>query len=311
MARKPRLEYPGAFYHVIARGNQKQKIFHREADFRKYLTLLSLYRNRYSFTLYAYTLMENHVHLLLETGEVPLSKILQGLQQSYTGYYNRRYQTIGHLFQGRYKAILCHRDAYLLELVRYIHLNPVRAKIVKDPKDYPWSSHRAYLGLYLNDPVETELVLWTFSENKSRARRKYEAFTLEALGEGRQEQYYRAVDQRVLGDEAFVEKVQRKTQKAVESRRLPSGIRLPDLARAVQGVTGIEPRDLRGRSQALPIAQARRLFVLLAHRYGIKGKDVAGYIQRDPALVSRYLKEAPEWEQKVRKAERALQSIKI
>lgn len=133
MARRPRIEFPGAFYHVIVRGNQRQQIFHDEADYGKYLSLLSGYRERYQFKLFAYTLMGNHVDLLIESGETPLSKILQGLSQSYTQYYNRRWKTVGHLFQGRYKAILCDRDAYLLALVRYIpsfpHLEGVISKL--------------------------------------------------------------------------------------------------------------------------------------------------------------------------------------
>ena len=119
MARKPRVEFKGAFYHVIVRGNQRQKIFRDDRDRLTYLDRVEHYRQRYGFRIYAYVLMANHVHLLLQTGKTPLSKILQGIQFTYTQYYNRRHRTVGHLFQGRYKAILCDRDAYLLELVRY------------------------------------------------------------------------------------------------------------------------------------------------------------------------------------------------
>ena len=132
MARKPRVQCPGALYHVIARGNQQQDVFLDEADYRRYLGLLDAYRKRYAFTIYAYVLMTNHVHLLIEQGETPLAKAMQGLGQSYTGYYNRKYKKSGHLFQGRYKAILCEKDAYLLELIRYIHLNPVAAGVAAD-----------------------------------------------------------------------------------------------------------------------------------------------------------------------------------
>ena len=124
MARKPRVEYDGAFYHVIVRGNQQQRTFDDDQDRIVYLERLEHYRQRYGFRLFAYILMSNHVHLLLETKSVPLSKIMQGVQFSYTQRYNRRHRKVGHLFQGRYKAILFDRDAYLLELVRYIHLNP-------------------------------------------------------------------------------------------------------------------------------------------------------------------------------------------
>src|SRR4030043_1042166 len=131
MARKPRIEFHGAFYHVLARGNQRQDILKKPTEYHKYLQILSSYKNRYGYLLYAYILMKNHVHLLIETRERPLSKILQGINQRYTMYFNRKYRTVGHLFQGRCKVILCDRDAYLLALTKYIHNNPIRAKITK------------------------------------------------------------------------------------------------------------------------------------------------------------------------------------
>lgn len=128
MARKPRLDVPGAVYHVIVRGNRRATIFHDDADYRAYLERLERYRQRDGATLHAYVLMPNHVHLLLETGDGPLSRTMQTLQFTYSQYYNRRYDKTGHVFQGRYHAILCDRDAYLVELVRYLHsIRPVCA----------------------------------------------------------------------------------------------------------------------------------------------------------------------------------------
>src|SRR6266545_5978337 len=172
MARKPRVEFEGAFYHVIVRGNQRQKIFRDDRDRLYYLERVEHYRQRYRFKIYAYVLMSNHVHLLLETSKTPLSKILQGIQFTYTQYYNRRYRTVGHLFQGRYKAILCDRDAYLLELVRYIHLNPARMKHPQNPWTYRWSSHRAYVGEHAPITIQTTSVLKQFGSNASVARRE-------------------------------------------------------------------------------------------------------------------------------------------
>src|SRR4030043_662289 len=180
MARKPRIEFEGAFYHVITRGNQRQKVFKDRDDFLKYLEILSNYKIRYKYFLYAFVLMYNHVHLLIETQEIPLSKILQGINQSYTTYFNRKYKTVGHLFQGRYKAILCDRDAYLLSLIKYIHLNPMRAKIAKAAEDYRWSSHLIYCGKEKSEIVDTDRVLRMFSEDKSRARKLYRAY----IGDG-------------------------------------------------------------------------------------------------------------------------------
>ena len=139
MARKPRVHFPGALYHVIARDNKGQRVFRREADFELYLKLLKDYKQELGFLLYAYALMPTHVHLLLESGDMPLSGLMQRLQFRYTRNYNIRYKTWGHLFQGRYKAILCEKDSDLVELSVYLHLNPVRAGIVQNPKEYLWT----------------------------------------------------------------------------------------------------------------------------------------------------------------------------
>jgi len=142
MPRKPRVEFPGAFYHVLSRGNNRQEIFLNSSDYQDFLTCLRIIQERYPFTLYAYVLLPNHFHLLLETKEVTLSRIMLSLLTRYVKLFNQRYRRVGHLFQGRYKAILCQKDAYLLELVRYLHLNPVRAKLVNSPSEWFWSSHR-------------------------------------------------------------------------------------------------------------------------------------------------------------------------
>jgi len=159
------------------------------------------------FNLFAYCLMGNHVHLLIEqAANCPLSRYMQWLQGAYTAFFNRKHQTVGHLFQGRYKAILVDRDAYLLELVRYIHLNPHRAKLEK-PEAYLWTSHRQYLGKDQHPiaAVKAEDVLALFSKSKILARKKYEAFMNDPR---REAQWSRLRDQRegeVLGDEEFEE----------------------------------------------------------------------------------------------------------
>jgi len=122
MARPPRIHFSGAFYHVIVRGNQRQPVFRFVSDYEKYQERLSYYQKLHQFLLHAYVLMPNHVHLLIEVGSVPLSKTMQGLQFSYTQYFNRAHKTVGHLFQGRYKAILCDKEAYLIELVDRFHI---------------------------------------------------------------------------------------------------------------------------------------------------------------------------------------------
>jgi putative transposase len=130
MARRPRIFAPGLLYHVIARGNRREAVFLTQADYEAYLHQLAAYRTRYAVTLYAYCLMPNHVHLVVRTADAPLDRFMQGLQQSYTQAYNRRHGQVGHVFQGRYKALICGTDESLLTLVRYVHLNPVQAGLV-------------------------------------------------------------------------------------------------------------------------------------------------------------------------------------
>ncbi len=145
MARRPRVFAAGILYHVIVRGNQRQKIFTSDGDYQAYTERLARYRKKYDYKLHAYCLMPNHVHLLVESSHHPLAKLMQGLQQSYSQYFNLKHRKTGHVFEGRYKAILCQKDQYLLQLIRYIHLNPVRAGMVRSPERYRYSGDHAYL----------------------------------------------------------------------------------------------------------------------------------------------------------------------
>lgn len=134
-------------YHLIARGNDRQNIFHSRDDYLKFLSLLGKQKETLGFYLYAYCLMTNHVHLLIERQAERIGRVMQRLLTGYSQYFNRRYRHIGHVFQGRHKAILCQSDGYLIRLVRYIHLNPVRAGMVDTAGQYFYSSHRAYLDI--------------------------------------------------------------------------------------------------------------------------------------------------------------------
>src|SRR3989304_4859602 len=143
MAPRPPLFAPPLPFPVIVRGNQRQKTFLNDQDYQTYLERLAKYRRKYDYSVHAYCLMPNHVYLLLESSDQPLAKFMQGLQQSYSQYFNLRHHKVGHVFQGRYKAIICEKDEYLLELIRYIHLNRVRAVMVRSPDQYRYSGHRA------------------------------------------------------------------------------------------------------------------------------------------------------------------------
>lgn len=287
MARKPRVEFEGAFYHAIVRGNQRQNIFQDDKDRAIYLERLEHYRKRYDCKLYAYVLMSNHVHLLIETQKIPLSKIMQGIQFTYTQYYNRRHRTVGHLFQGRYKAILCDRDSYLLELVRYIHLNPARLKRPKDPWKYPWSSHRAYLGKRTAVEMDTKWVLGQFGRASAQARQAYRKFMEEGIGQGHIDQYYEVVDQRFLGDEGFIEQVDKRTP----GREVEAGgpkVPLGRLLEAVAKEHGAEASELTGPGRRRQWVRARAMLVYLAREWSkVTSKELGGRLHRDASLMSR------------------------
>jgi len=177
MVRPLRLEYPGAFYHVLNRGNNLEHLFRNEKDREKFLTLIGKMKDRFSLVIHTYCLMDNHYHLLIETKEPNLSQAIQWLNVSYAIYFNRRYGRPGHLFQGRFKAILIEADEYLRPLSRYIHLNPVRAKLVPTPDLYLWSSYRALIGkARIPRFLEVNWLLSNFSEKRKEAMRRYRAF---------------------------------------------------------------------------------------------------------------------------------------
>jgi len=301
MARRPRIEFEGAFYHVITRGNQRQKIFKDKDDFLKYLEILFNYKIHYKYFLYAYVLMNNHIHLLVETQETPLSKILQGINQSYTTYFNRKYKTVGHLFQGRYKAILCDRDEYLLSLVKYIHLNPVRAKIVKFPDKYQWSSQHSYIkktdGINI---IDTDQVLRMFSEDKQRARKLYSAYMSDSQIV-KKEDVYNTIGQRILGSEEFLERVMERYDGELKKEKREREYTLYEIAKCVEKIYGITLKQIRERSKSETITLGRRLLSLVAKEYGYRGTEIGLYVRKDPAVITRDLKEKGQLEKEMEK----------
>jgi REP element-mobilizing transposase RayT len=177
MTRPLRLEYPGAFYHVLNRGNNLEHLFRNKRDREKFLVLLGKAKDRFFLMIHTYCLMDNHYHLLIETKEPNLSQSIQWLNVGYATYFNRRYRRSGHLFQGRFKAILIEADEYLRPLSRYIHLNPVRAKLVSTPDLYFWSSYRALIGkTRIPQFLEVDWLLSNFGEKRKEAMQRYRAF---------------------------------------------------------------------------------------------------------------------------------------
>lgn len=180
MARPLRIEYAGAFYHVINRGNAGENLFKSKSDREKFLEYIGKAVDRFAIKIYTYCLMSNHYHVLVETPQPNLSKAIQWINVSYATYFNRKRQRRGHLFQGRFKAILVDADEYLMQLSRYIHLNPVRAKMVESPSEYRWSSYPAFIGkVKAPDWLETEWLLSQFGKKKIEAINNYKDFVEE------------------------------------------------------------------------------------------------------------------------------------
>ena len=298
MARKPRIHFSGALYHVIGRGNRRQGVFLDERDFKMFLTYISEYKERYGFHLYAYALMRNHFHLLMEVGDIPLSRIMQSLLFRYTRYFNRWHGEVGHLFQGRYKAILCDKDAYLLELVRYIHLNPVRAKVVKKPEDYEWTGHMSYLRKGADSLIDEELVLDQFGDRGSLGRRRYRRFVWEGISGGHEEKYYRVKDQRYLGEDSFIERVEKERK---EPQSWVYEVPIEAISEETSKAMGIRGEKLYSRLREREGARGRWIVAYLARRvsgYGVK--EVADHFGRSLVTISEGMKKVEELERKDR-----------
>mgnify|MGYP001565240952 CR=1 FL=1 len=183
MPRRPRICFPGAVYHIYQRGNDKQDIFLDDFDRWHFLKLLLEAKKAFRYLIYCYVLMNNHFHMTVETpNEIPISKIMQFTEGSYATYFNKRHDRKGHLFEGRFNDIIVEKDSYLLQLSRYVHLNPVRAGLVALPEEYGWSSFCIYLGRREDILVDTDIVLQYFdSSDLCGARGKYKNFVEEKI----------------------------------------------------------------------------------------------------------------------------------
>ena len=277
MARRPRLFAPGLLYHVMVRGNQRRKTFLNDGDYQAYLTRLSQYRRRYDYTIHAYCLMPNHVHLLVESSRQPLAKFMQGLQQSYSQYFNLRHRKSGHVFQGRYKAIVCQQDEYLLQLIRYIHLNPVRAGMVKRPEQYDYSGHGVYLAGKASEAIEPQKVLAVMG-----GKARYRAFIADGMADGHKDEFYDVEDQRFLGAEGFGEKLQDQHEEPRKERRRPLDKVVGEFSHAM----GIAASALRSADRSWAVSRSRTTVAyLLVRRRGYPLGEVAKYFNRDSATV--------------------------
>ena len=287
MPRKARIDAPGALHHIIVRGIERRKIFRDNKDRDNFLDRLGVVLIDTQTPCFAWALMPNHLHLLLRTGLVPIATVMRRLLTGYAIGFNHRHRRHGQLFQNRYRSILCQEDAYLLELVRYIHLNPLRARLVSDLKEldkYPYCGHSVLMGKKKREWQDTDYILRFYDSKYSIARRRYRAYVKQGIAEGRRPDLVggglirsaggwsvlKAVrksgarmkgDERILGDGDFVEKVLDEAGESLERKyKLGSqGYDFDWLVQHVAQLLDMEPEDVLARGKYKQTVKARAL----------------------------------------------------
>ena len=316
MPRKARIDAPGAVQHIIIRGIERKKIFRNDADRSNFLARLSTIVSETQTTCYAWALIPNHVHLLLRTGTAPIATVMRRLLTGYAVSFNRKYQRHGQLFQNRYKSILCQEDRYFKELVRYIHLNPLRANQAMDLKAldrFRWCGHSAIMGKTADDWQNIEYVLKLFGNKISSARRNYRVFVSKGIAEGRRAdltggglirslggwQQVKALrrigirfkcDERILGDSEFVKQVLKEAEDRLERRYAleAKGYDFDQVIERVAQVLNINVSDVLKRSKDPQTVKARSLLCYWANReLGLTTVDISHRLKLSQSAVSR------------------------
>ncbi|MGH7884355.1 MAG: transposase [Thermodesulfobacteriota bacterium] len=292
MGRPLRIEYEGALYHITSRGNEKKYIYKDDRDKEKFLSILEDYNKRYGILVHSYVLMNNHYHLILETPRGNLLKIMHGLNSRYTGYFNKKHSRVGHLFQGRYKAILIDKENYLLELSRYVHLNPVRANIVEKPEDCKWSSYRGFIKNEEKEYVEYSWILSNYGKDKKQSKNGYRKYVEEALGEKLLNPLKNVFGQIILGNEEFINYVRAKigerelSEDIIERKRLKEAISIERIREEVEKV--IEAKDQRNVSVYLSKKYSNKTNREIAQEFGgFHYSNVVKIHKRIDKLISR------------------------
>ena len=285
MARKPRIHRSSAFYHVMLRGNNGQQIFFSDQDKIRFCLLIQEGVERFGHRVHGFCLMSNHIHLVVETANISLSKIIQHLAFRYARYFNRKEARIGHLFQGRFKSILVEAEHYLSELVRYVHLNPVRAGIVKLPEDYFWSSHKTYLGLDKIGWIAEEWVLRKFHHEKQPARLLYKEFIQRGISEKARSEFRLGNNEHsILGSESFVKDM---LAEAHQDKNVKFACTVEELVSAVSQVLGVSPVVLTmpGKQRTSSIARGITAYIAKTAT-NLTLKELATFFGRDLSTVS-------------------------
>lgn len=261
MARALRIEFPGAYYHITSRGNEKKDIFRSRKDRERFLLYIESAAERYGAVIHTYCLMTNHYHLLMETPRGNLSEIMQYVNGSYTTYFNVKRKRSGHLFQGRFKSIVVDADEYAMELSRYIHLNPVRAGIVKKPEDHEWSSYRAYIGRSVAPGwLKTDFILSGFGE-RSRGK-NYRAFVESYLGTESASPLQGVIASTMLGTPEFVAHISEQHLNARKPDRSVPAVRALTRPLPIEGLVQKVEEIVPNRKLA------RKVAMYVCYRYG-------------------------------------------
>jgi putative transposase len=280
MARPLRLEFPGAIYHITARGNAQQPIFLNDQDRKVFLLVLGQTLKAYNAACHAYCLMTNHYHLMIETPDGNLSQVMKQLNGIYTQRFNRRNRRVGHVFQGRFKSIVVDKDSYLLQLCRYIVLNPVRAGMVCNPGEYPWSSYNATAGsVSIPELLSTDWILRQFGDHRESAQAEYRKFVLAGIGE--ESPWNELKGQCLLGGKNFLEKLvpylkQKSTLKEVPI--IDRHLHRPELKE-------LFPDEVRTRK-----SQRNEAIRAAHYEYGYKQKQIADFLGLHYTTLSNILR---------------------
>lgn len=316
MPRQARIDAPGALHHIICRGIERRPIFNDDIDRDDFVKRLSSLCVETSTSCLAWALIPNHFHLLLQTGSVPIATIMRRLLTGYAVKFNRRHKRSGHLFQNRYKSILCQEELYLLELVRYIHLNPLRAKLVADfdeLKDFSYSGHGRLMGIIKDDWQQSETVLARFGQKISSARKGYEAFLADGNAHGRRSdlvggglirssggwqqvrqnryaQFENKSDERILGEGSFVEDILRQAEETLSLKVDPvrQETDFSELLSQAARHYGVEPDELLRPGKQPARVNARSLLCFWSVReLGMTACEVGRKVGLTQSAVSR------------------------
>ena len=318
MPRQARLDIPGALHHIIVRGINKSSILDDDRDKAAFLDRIGEILGGTQDRIYAWALMRNHVHILFKSGQVGISSFMRKLLTWYALYYNRRHHRTGHLFENRYKSILCDEDTYLLTLVRYIHLNPVRARIIKTLEEldrYQWSGHRAIIGKAAYPWMDIETVLFQFGNSPSQAKAEYRRFVRDGMEQGRipeltggglirsqggwsqvlsmrRKGLEEEFDERILGAGDFVNEILKETEER-EMRQLKlkrSGLTMERIIKEECKKSDVSPAELKRGNKRRPVCETR---IAVARRsrseLGLSGAEIARHLGVNTSSVNRAL----------------------